>query len=110
MADAMKSLTESFRNVGVSKAYGEPIRLGGKEIVPVALVSFGFGGGTEGGDPEGAGSGGGGGGLVFPLGVYTHDDGGRVTFRPNPLSLTVCLVPLVCAAGLALRGALGARR
>lgn len=110
MADAMKSLAESFRNVGVSRAYGEPIRLGGKEIVPVALVSFGFGGGTEGGDPEGAGSGGGGGGLVFPLGVYTHDDGGRLTFRPNPLSLTVCLVPLVCAAGLALRGALGARR
>ncbi|MFP3460542.1 hypothetical protein R5O87_06815 [Arthrobacter globiformis] len=110
MADAMKSLTESFRNVGVSRAYGDPIRLGGKEIIPVALVSFGFGGGTEGGDPEGAGSGGGGGGLVFPLGVYTQDDGGRLTFRPNPLSLMACLVPLVCAAGLALRGALRARR
>ena len=71
MADAMKSLTESFRNVGVSRAYGQPIRLDGREIVPVALVSFGFGGGTEGGDPEEAGTGGGGGGLVFPLGVYT---------------------------------------
>src|SRR6476620_1618876 len=109
MADAMKSLTESFRNVGASRAYGDPVRLGGKEIVPVALVSFGFGGGTEGGDPGGAGSGGGGGGFVFPLGVYTHDDG-RLTFRPNPLSLTACLVPLVCAVGLALRGALRARR
>ena len=106
----MKSLTERVRNGGVSRAYGDPIRLGGKEIVPVALVSFGFGGGTEGGDPEGAGSGGGGGGFVFPLGVYTHNDGGRLTFHPNPLSLTACLVPLVGAVGLALRGALRARR
>ncbi|MFE4543368.1 hypothetical protein [Arthrobacter sp. NPDC056727] len=110
MADAMQSLTESFKNVGVARSYGDPVRLGGKEIVPVALVSFGFGGGTEGGGPEGAGSGGGGGGFVFPLGVYTHDDGGRLVFRPNPLSLTACLVPLVGAVGLALRGALRARR
>jgi hypothetical protein len=109
MADAMKSLTESFSNVGVSKAYGDPVRLGGKEIIPVALVTFGFGGGTEGGDPDAAGSGGGGGGLVVPLGVYTEDDGGRLTFRPNPLSLTACLVLLVCAVGFALRGALRPR-
>ena len=106
----MKALTETFKNLGVSKAYSEPIRLDGKELVPVALVSFGFGGGTEGGEPDAAGSGGGGGGFVFPLGVYAHDDGGRLTFRPNPLSLTACLVPLVCAVGLALRGALRARR
>ena len=94
----------------MSRAYGEPIRLDGKELVPVALVSFGFGGGTEGDDPDAAGSGGGGGGFVFPLGVYTHDDGGRLTFRPNTLSLTACLVTLVCPVGLALRGALRARR
>lgn len=108
MADALQTLTETFRNVGVSRSYGDPIRLGGKEIVPVALVSFGFGGGSEGGNPEGAG-GGGGGGFVFPLGVYTQDDGGRLIFRPNPLSLAACLVPLVCAVGLALRGALRGR-
>jgi len=53
MADTLKSLTEGFRNVGVSRAYGDRIRLGGKEVVPIALVSFGFGGGTEGGEPEG---------------------------------------------------------
>ena len=110
MADAMQSLTETFKNMGVARSYGDPVRLGGKEIVPVALVSFGFGGGTESGAPEGAGSGGGGGGVVFPLGVYTHDDGGRLVFRPNPLSLTACLVPLVYAVGFALRGALRARR
>ena len=110
MADAMQSLTDTFKNVGAARSYGDPVQLGGKEIIPVALVSFGFGGGTEAGDPEGAGSGGGGGGFVFPLGVYTHDDGGRLVFRPNPLSLTACLVPLVCAVGIALRGALRARR
>jgi uncharacterized spore protein YtfJ len=110
MADAMKPLTEAFKNAGVSTTYGESIRLDGKEIVPVALVSFGFGGGTEGGGPDAAGSGDGGGGFVFPLGVYAHDDGGRLTSRPSPMSLTACLVPLVCAVGFALRGALRARR
>lgn len=109
MADAMQSLTDTFKNVGVARSYGDPVRLGGKEIVPVALVSFGFGGGTEGGDPEAAGSGGGGGGFVFPLGVYVQNDGGRLVFRPNPLSVTACLVPLVCAVGFALRGVLRAR-
>jgi uncharacterized spore protein YtfJ len=106
----MQSLTDTFKNVGVARSYGDPVQLGGKEIIPVALVSLGFGGGTEGGDPEAAGSGGGGGGFVFPLGVYTHDDGGRLVFRANPLSLTACLVPLVCAAGLMLHGVLRARR
>ncbi|MFJ6377069.1 hypothetical protein ACIQH9_15295 [Pseudarthrobacter oxydans] len=43
MADAFPTLIEAFKNVGVSRAYGSPVQLGGEEIIPVALVSFGFG-------------------------------------------------------------------
>ena len=106
MADTLASLADSFKNIGVTRAYGAPVNLGGEEIVPVALVSFGFGGGTESG--EGA-SGGGGGGFVVPLGVYRTVNG-RPAFRPNTIALLACLVPLVGAAGLALRRAIAAAR
>ena len=49
MADTFASLVETFKNIGVSKAYGSPVQLGGEEVIPVALVSFGFGGGGEAG-------------------------------------------------------------
>jgi hypothetical protein len=107
MADTFASLVETFKNVGVSKAYGSPVLLGGEEVIPVALVSFGFGGGGEAGQ-EGA-SGGGGGGMVLPLGVY-RNVGGQVAFRPNPVVALVCLVPLVSAVGAAVRKAIRAAR
>ncbi|MDP9890358.1 hypothetical protein [Pseudarthrobacter enclensis] len=99
MADTLASLADSFKNMGVSRAYGTPVNLGGEEIVPVALVSFGFGGGTE--SEEGA-SGGGGGGFVVPLGVYRTVNG-RPAFRPNTIAALVCLFPLVSVAAAAVR-------
>jgi hypothetical protein len=107
MANTFASLVETFKNVGVSKAYGSPVQLGGEEIIPVALVSFGFGGGGEAGQ-EGA-SGGGGGGMVLPLGVY-RKVGGKVVFRPNTVVALVCLVPLISAAGAAVRKAIRAAK
>jgi hypothetical protein len=111
MADAYSSLLEAFKNVGVARAYGAPVRLDdGEEFVPVALVSFGFGGGTD-AEPDGGGAaGGGGGGAVLPLGVYRRGRGGSPVFRPNTIALLAGLVPVVCAAGLAVRGALRALR
>ncbi|UKA76371.1 hypothetical protein [Arthrobacter sp. FW306-07-I] len=106
MADTLASLAESFKNMGVTRAYGTPVNLGGEEIVPVALVCFGFGGGTE--SEEGA-SGGGGGGFVVPLGVYRTVKG-KPAFRPNTIAALVCLVPLVSAAGSAVRKAVRAAR
>jgi len=106
MADTLASLADSFKNMGVTRAYGTPVNLGGEEIVPVALVSFGFGGGTE--SEEGA-SGGGGGGFVVPLGVYRTVNG-KPAFRPNTIAALVCLVPLVSAAGAAVRRAVRAAR
>jgi hypothetical protein len=107
MADTFSSLIEAFKNVGVSKAYGSPVQLGGEEVIPVALVSFGFGGGGEAGQ-EGA-SGGGGGGMVLPLGVY-RNVGGQVAFRPNTVVTLICLIPVISAAGAAVRRAIRAAK
>lgn len=105
MAEAFTSLVDTFRNVGVSRAYGAPVQLGGEELVPVALVSFGFGGGSApASDDAPAGAGGGGGGFVLPLGVYAAGPGGGVGFRPNPVALLLALAPVVCAVGLSVRG------
>lgn len=106
MPDTFASFVETFQNVGVAKAYGPPVKVGGEDIVPVALVAFGFGGGGEGG--EGA-SGGGGGGMVLPLGVY-GGSGGRAGFRPNTAVTLACLVPLIAVTGAAVRGAIRAAR
>ncbi|MGO4492925.1 hypothetical protein AB4Y86_12695 [Arthrobacter sp. 2YAF22_2] len=105
MAESFSSLVDAFKNVGVSRAYGDPVQLGGEELIPVALVSFGFGGGSApASDDAPAGSGGGGGGFVLPLGVYAGRRGGGVVFRPNPIAVLMGLAPVVCAIGLSLRG------
>jgi hypothetical protein len=106
MSETFPSLVETFKNIGVSRAYGNPIQVGGEEIVPVALVSFGFGGGGEADDGA---SGGGGGGMVLPLGVY-RNVGGHAAFRPNTVVTLVCLVPVIAALGAATRRAIRSAR
>ena len=49
MSDDFSALVEAFKKVGVSRAYGPPLQIAGEELIPVALVSFGFGGGSDGG-------------------------------------------------------------
>lgn len=116
MTEALSSLAETFKNVGVSKAYGPAVTVDGEELIPVALVSYGFGGGgnsgsgpagaAAGGPGEGPAAGGGGGGLVLPLGVYCRGSDGQVAFRPNSIAVLAGLIPLVCAVGFAVRGVL----
>ncbi|KAA5539948.1 spore germination protein GerW family protein [Adhaeribacter rhizoryzae] len=82
----ISSLTETFsQNSTIKKVYGDPKETQGKTIIPVAKVSFGFGGGFGGGgikgqenadtpEPEtnkakGQGGGMGGGLLAKPLGL-----------------------------------------
>lgn len=108
MSEAFSSLVETFKNVGVSRAYGAAVQIAGEEFIPVALVSFGFGGGSNpeaGNDGNGA-AGGGGGGFVLPLGVYCRGRGGHMVFRPNTIAVLAGLVPLVCAVGISARGVL----
>lgn len=108
-------LAEQFKAFGVARAFGEPVRLGDETVVPVALVQYGFGGGqgySDGGDatgqgreagPQGGeGGGGGGGGLVLPVGVLARGADGRAVFRPNPLAVLMCAVPVLWAGGHAV--------
>jgi uncharacterized spore protein YtfJ len=116
MTEALSSLAETFKNVGVSRAYGPAMTVDGEELIPVALVTFGFGGGgnsspgsagpAAGGAIDGPAAGGGGGGFVLPLGVYCRGRDGQVSFRPNTIAVLAGLVPLVCAVGYAVRGVL----
>jgi uncharacterized spore protein YtfJ len=105
MSEVFSSLVETFKNVGVSRAYGAPVQIGGEELIPVALVSFGFGGGSDANRDSGA-AGGGGGGFVLPVGVYSQNERGRLVFRPNTIMVLAGLVPVVWAVGISLRGVL----
>ena len=63
-AEVFKSIIE---HAGAKTVYGDPVSVGGKTVLPVAQIRYGFGGGSDGRDE---GHQGGGGGLVAkPLGV-----------------------------------------
>ncbi|MEV5050496.1 MULTISPECIES: hypothetical protein [unclassified Arthrobacter] len=111
MSESFSSLVDTFKNVGVSRAYGPAMNIAGEEVIPVAVVTFGFGGGSSTEDAQtGGGSGGGGGGFVLPLGVYAKSPAGQMTFRPNTVVVLAALAPLVCAVGISIRGILRAVR
>lgn len=118
MAKIIENLAESVPAWGAKVAYGEKTTVDGRELVPVALVAFGFAGGEGSGDmPEsektpagrGEGSGGGGGGYSVPIGAYIGGPDG-LKFRPNTIALAVVAVPLVTALGAALAVIVGAAR
>jgi uncharacterized spore protein YtfJ len=90
--DILHQIGESLgSSATVKSVFGEPIQAGGKTVIPVAKVAYGFGGGFGTGhgkvDPKGgrSGEGGGGGGGVraFPAGALEiSEDGTR--FIPFP--------------------------
>ncbi|MGN6445883.1 spore germination protein GerW family protein [Amnibacterium sp.] len=90
-------LADTMKQFGVHVAYGEEREVEGTTLLPVALVTFGFG---AGGDDEDNG-GGGGGGSVIPVGAYVGDSLG-VRFQPNPVALAAVAIPLVWVSGKAL--------
>ncbi|UDF13939.1 hypothetical protein LH407_03535 [Antiquaquibacter oligotrophicus] len=75
----------------VKLAYGEKQTVDGAEIIPVAFVTYGFGGGE---DLEQLGSGGGGGGVAIPLGAYVRGPSG-LRFQPNQIAVLAAAIPLV---------------
>lgn len=92
MANIVEKIAQQVTAVGAKASYGEPVTIGGIEMVPVALVWFGFGGGSD----EAEQGGGGGGGVSVPIGAYTRGpDGAR--FVPNPVALAAALTPIVWA-------------
>lgn len=81
--DLFQSLAERLQqSANVSSVFGEPIAAQGRTIIPVAKISYGFGGGTgmgrrgraEAGGEEGAG--GGGGIAATPAGVIEVTEAG----------------------------------
>ena len=101
--DALASqLAEKFSHVGVKTSFGEPIEVDGATVIPVALVSFGFGAGEADNDQasthDGGGKGGGGGGFSVPVGAYITRSG-KTRFEPNLIALLAVCVPLVTATG-----------
>jgi uncharacterized spore protein YtfJ len=110
MTNLVTQLADSAKDFGVKAAYGDPVEVDGTTIVPVALVWYGFGGGSVDeatGDSKvanlkGVGSGGGGGGWSVPIGAYVGR-GGDTQFEPNVIALLTAGVPFVIASGWALK-------
>ena len=100
-----ESLAAGIPDRGIGLAFGESRTVDGIALVPVAFVSYGFGGTEESGR---LGTGGGGGGVAIPLGAYTTRDG-KVVFKPNSVALLAMIIPLVAALGSAVAKIIAAR-
>jgi len=124
----VSQLSESIgRRANVGTVFGEPVNHGAVSVIPVASVSWGFGGGSGGSRPDGApssgadpsaetrrhrrwgiargGGGGGGGANLHPVGyILIRDDDAE--FRP------IRMVPpfAIALTGLMIGVALGASR
>ena len=89
--EILQSIAERVAGTAsVKQMFGEPVERGGRTIIPVARVQYGFGGGYGGGEQQGtevnrplAGGGGGGGGGVkaSPAGVLEITDAGTRFIR-----------------------------
>jgi len=116
MANLVDTLTDATKTIGVGAAYGAPVEIEGKTIVPVALVWAGFGGGNGTGNGnanspadaskplvggEAGAEGFGGGGVSIPVGAYVTTDG-EATFEPNLIALLAVSIPVICTTGWAL--------
>jgi len=99
MANIVEKIAQQVTSVGAKASYGEPVTVGGIELVPVAVVWFGFGGGSD--DAEQGG--GGGGGVSIPVGAYVRGpDGAR--FKPNLVALLAVSVPIAWALSWSVVG------
>jgi hypothetical protein len=98
MTNTSLRLAETLTSNGIRSVYGDPVELDGITLIPVALVQYGFGAGSMGGDQDTGAGGGGGGGYSIPLGAYVRDRNG-LHFRPNIITLLVVGIPFVFVAG-----------
>lgn len=97
MVNLVETVVNSMNSLGVKRSYGDPVAVGGVEVVPVSLVYFGFGAGSEEGGTAG---GGGGGGASIPVGVYVPGPNGPY-FEPNLIALLAVSIPLTWVTGRA---------
>jgi len=88
-------------SVQAQSVYGQPVEREGITIIPVARVSYGFGGGGGTGKTAEHGEGGGGAGQVHPVG-FISVRGGSAEFRsiPDPSADARRIVAVLAGAGL----------
>lgn len=98
MTHVVQNLADTVNARGVKLSYGDPVSVEGTEILPVSIVTYGFGGGGESDSPN---SGGGGGGMSIPVGAYVPMEDG-VRFEPNLITLLVVSIPVIWATGRAI--------
>jgi hypothetical protein len=104
MTDSQSSgLTESLAagvtHRGISLAYGDKQSLNGVDFVPVAFVTYGFGGIQ---DSAQFGAGGGGGGAAIPVGAYVGGSSG-IRFRANTVTVLAVCIFAISTLGLAVK-------
>lgn len=109
----VEKIADSAKSFGVHTAYGDIVKVDGKEVLPVALVGYGFGGGDgdgsygpDGKQGSGRGEGAGGGGWAIPIGAYVTNADGQVVFQPNLVALLAVGIPFVASAGFAVSAVL----
>lgn len=111
MTGARASFSDGVRSWGATLAYGPPTMVGGAEVLPVAIVAFGYGAGemdrAASGGPTAEG--GGGSGASIPIGVYVTEHG-TARFVPNTLTMAASLVFVVGTLGVALSSIVRAGR
>ncbi len=107
MANITEKLADTVPDRGVKIAYGEKVTIGGTEMIPVAFVSYGFGGGTMMGtvnvekDSDMTGDGAGGGGVAIPVGAYIATKDG-LRFHANPITMAWVSIPVLGVLGWAI--------
>ncbi|MGE5567810.1 MAG: spore germination protein GerW family protein [Rhodospirillales bacterium] len=76
-AEMIQAMQEKLTASGsVKNVYGEAVQSGGKTVIPVAKIGYGFGGGTGGREEGRGGSGAGGGVGARPAGVFEISEAG----------------------------------
>ncbi|WP_233569283.1 hypothetical protein [Leucobacter sp. OH1287] len=119
MTKALQTISTVMGKIGVKTAYAKPYQFSDTQLVPVAAVWSGWGGGDASGtvtadhdgeivstskdhaDADGVSQGGGGGTIIMPIGAYLERDG-RTRFEPNTIALLSVAIPFVCVLGRAI--------
>jgi uncharacterized spore protein YtfJ len=98
----MERISQLQEQASVKMVFGEPIRVEGRTLIPVAKVRYGFGMGMgHGGRPgqEGSGEGGGGGGAMTARPVALIEiSGNDVTVKPIPDVTRLALMGMALVA------------
>jgi len=99
VAKTLRSLGDHLQvGASVRNVYGEAVNVGGRTVIPIARVSYGFGAGggargSEEAEPERGGSGGGAGMSARPVGALEITEAGT-RFIPfvDPARLGIALI------------------